>query len=178
MKKHYPVCNIHKQTKTVLPRLRNNTTVIMEMYEIWITWNICRRIECLFLPPQSKESSSVLSCDISADDKYIVTGSGDKKATVYEVIYWRESCLRLCFSTSTEMTFHFSPWSSNNRLRWTKELYLVQTKGSVVLRIHMLERSLFLFFFCPLLLGGLFLGYTFFILYLQIFVSSTENIWV
>lgn len=37
--------------------------------------------------PQSKESSSVLSCDISTDDKYIVTGSGDKKATVYEVIY-------------------------------------------------------------------------------------------
>ncbi|XP_053689814.1 protein groucho-like isoform X2 [Sabethes cyaneus] len=36
---------------------------------------------------QSKESSSVLSCDISADDKYIVTGSGDKKATVYEVMY-------------------------------------------------------------------------------------------
>lgn len=52
---------------------------------------------CLFSPHpflpvlafllQSKESSSVLSCDISADDKYIVTGSGDKKATVYEVIY-------------------------------------------------------------------------------------------
>ena len=37
--------------------------------------------------PQSKESSSVLSCDISSDDKYIVTGSGDKKATVYEVMY-------------------------------------------------------------------------------------------
>ncbi|XP_058824339.1 protein groucho isoform X4 [Topomyia yanbarensis] len=36
---------------------------------------------------QSKEISSVLSCDISTDDKYIVTGSGDKKATVYEVIY-------------------------------------------------------------------------------------------
>lgn len=36
---------------------------------------------------QSKESSSVLSCDISTDDKYIVTGSGDKKATLYEVIY-------------------------------------------------------------------------------------------
>nr|XP_021504674.1 transducin-like enhancer protein 4 [Meriones unguiculatus] len=36
---------------------------------------------------RSKESSSVLSCDISVDDKYIVTGSGDKKATVYEVIY-------------------------------------------------------------------------------------------
>ncbi len=40
-----------------------------------------------FNPAQSKESSSVLSCDISSDDKYIVTGSGDKKATVYEVIY-------------------------------------------------------------------------------------------
>ncbi|XP_068622633.1 protein groucho-like isoform X14 [Battus philenor] len=36
---------------------------------------------------QSKESSSVLSCDISSDDKFIVTGSGDKKATVYEVMY-------------------------------------------------------------------------------------------
>ncbi|XP_061426602.1 transducin-like enhancer protein 4 isoform X3 [Lethenteron reissneri] len=36
---------------------------------------------------QSKETSSVLSCDISLDDKYIVTGSGDKKATLYEVIY-------------------------------------------------------------------------------------------
>ncbi|KAH1021310.1 hypothetical protein HUJ04_010842 [Dendroctonus ponderosae] len=35
----------------------------------------------------AKETSSVLSCDISTDDKYIVTGSGDKKATVYEVIY-------------------------------------------------------------------------------------------
>lgn len=38
-------------------------------------------------PSQSKESSSVLSCDVSPDDKYIVTGSGDKKATVYEVVY-------------------------------------------------------------------------------------------
>ena len=37
--------------------------------------------------PQSKESSSVLSCDISGNSKYIVTGSGDKKATVYEVVY-------------------------------------------------------------------------------------------
>ncbi|KAL0118504.1 hypothetical protein PUN28_009283 [Cardiocondyla obscurior] len=36
---------------------------------------------------QAKESSSVLSCDISTDDKYIVTGSGDKKATVYEIVY-------------------------------------------------------------------------------------------
>ena len=33
------------------------------------------------------ETSSVLSCDISADDKFIVTGSGDKKATVYDVIF-------------------------------------------------------------------------------------------
>lgn len=38
-------------------------------------------------PLQSKESSSVLSCDISGNNKYIVTGSGDKKATVYEVVY-------------------------------------------------------------------------------------------
>ncbi|XP_039175235.1 transducin-like enhancer protein 2 isoform X3 [Crotalus tigris] len=36
---------------------------------------------------QSKETSSVLSCDISANDKFIVTGSGDKKATVYELVY-------------------------------------------------------------------------------------------
>ncbi|XP_035748245.1 transducin-like enhancer protein 1 [Egretta garzetta] len=45
---------------------------------------------CLCLPPpsfQSKEPSSVLSCDVSTDDQFIVTGSGDKKATVYEVIY-------------------------------------------------------------------------------------------
>lgn len=42
---------------------------------------------CLSPAPQSKESSSVLSCDVSPDDKYIVTGSGDKKATVYEVVY-------------------------------------------------------------------------------------------
>ncbi|KAH7727459.1 groucho/TLE N-terminal Q-rich domain-containing protein [Aphelenchoides avenae] len=35
---------------------------------------------------RTKENSSVLSCDISHDDKYIVTGSGDKKATVYEVV--------------------------------------------------------------------------------------------
>lgn len=29
----------------------------------------------------------MLSCDISGNNKYIVTGSGDKKATVYEVVY-------------------------------------------------------------------------------------------
>lgn len=45
-------------------------------------------IPVLFFPTQSKESSSVLSCDIASDDKYIVTGSGDKKATLYEVIFW------------------------------------------------------------------------------------------
>ena len=36
---------------------------------------------------KNKESSSVVCCDISSDDKYIVTGSVDKKATVYEVMY-------------------------------------------------------------------------------------------
>jgi len=35
----------------------------------------------------TKETSSVLSCDIASDDKVIVTGSGDKKATVYEVVF-------------------------------------------------------------------------------------------
>lgn len=34
-----------------------------------------------------QESSSVLSCDISGDDRFFATGSGDKKATVYEVSY-------------------------------------------------------------------------------------------
>jgi len=46
----------------------------------------------LFL--QNKESSSVLSCDVSVDDKFIVTGSGDKKATVYEILYEGMSCLK------------------------------------------------------------------------------------
>ncbi|TPP67412.1 Transducin enhancer protein 3 [Fasciola gigantica] len=36
---------------------------------------------------QVKEKSSVLSCDISLDDKYLVSGSGDLKATVYELVY-------------------------------------------------------------------------------------------
>ncbi|XP_064384960.1 transducin-like enhancer protein 3 [Halichondria panicea] len=36
---------------------------------------------------QMSESSSVLSCDISRDDKVIVTGSGDKKATVYDILF-------------------------------------------------------------------------------------------
>lgn len=33
------------------------------------------------------EEASVLCCDISADDKYIVTGSGDKKSYVYKINY-------------------------------------------------------------------------------------------
>ena len=40
----------------------------------------------IFIFKQMSESSSVLSCDISSDDRFIATGSGDKKATVYEVI--------------------------------------------------------------------------------------------
>nr|AAB49459.1 transcription factor UNC-37 [Caenorhabditis elegans] len=36
---------------------------------------------------QLKENSSVLSCDISFDDSLIVTGSGEKKATLYAVEY-------------------------------------------------------------------------------------------
>ena len=42
---------------------------------------------CFFLFFKSKETSSVLSCDISCDEKYIVTGSGDKKASLYEVAF-------------------------------------------------------------------------------------------
>jgi len=36
---------------------------------------------------QSREPNSILSCDISIDDCLIVTGSGDKLATVYEIVY-------------------------------------------------------------------------------------------
>ena len=36
----------------------------------------------------------MLSCDVSVDDKFIVTGSGDKKATVYEIQY--EGALLYC----------------------------------------------------------------------------------
>nr|AAX55754.1 GROUCHO [Pristionchus pacificus] len=39
------------------------------------------------LSVRASESSSVLSCDISHDDSVIVTGSGEKKATVYQVQY-------------------------------------------------------------------------------------------
>lgn len=35
---------------------------------------------------QCKENTSILACDVSLDDRYIVTGSGDKLATVYEVL--------------------------------------------------------------------------------------------
>ncbi|KAJ3636323.1 hypothetical protein Zmor_008756, partial [Zophobas morio] len=38
---------------------------------------------CLF---QKRQSDSILSCDISLDDRYIVTGS-EKRATVYELQY-------------------------------------------------------------------------------------------
>ncbi|VDD76528.1 unnamed protein product, partial [Mesocestoides corti] len=36
---------------------------------------------------ETKEAASVLTCDISPDDKFVVTGSGDKRANLYEVIY-------------------------------------------------------------------------------------------
>lgn len=63
--------------------------VMFNIYKTVMLTSCCVVYDVIVLsvPPQSKESSSVLSCDISADDKYIVTGSGDKKATVYEVIY-------------------------------------------------------------------------------------------
>ena len=40
--------------------------------------------QCVF---QAREMNSVLSCDISKSDKYIITGSGDKRASLYEVSY-------------------------------------------------------------------------------------------
>uniref|UniRef100_A0A183CPL0 WD_REPEATS_REGION domain-containing protein n=1 Tax=Globodera pallida TaxID=36090 RepID=A0A183CPL0_GLOPA len=36
---------------------------------------------------KSKESGSVLSCDISSDDRFLLTGSGDKKASLYELSF-------------------------------------------------------------------------------------------
>ncbi|KAL5963471.1 Transducin-like enhancer protein 4 [Taenia solium] len=36
---------------------------------------------------ETKEAASVLTCDISPDDKFVVTGSGDKRANLYEIIY-------------------------------------------------------------------------------------------
>uniref|UniRef100_A0A914I297 Groucho protein n=1 Tax=Globodera rostochiensis TaxID=31243 RepID=A0A914I297_GLORO len=36
---------------------------------------------------ESKESGSVLSCDISSDDRFLLTGSGEKKATLYELSF-------------------------------------------------------------------------------------------
>jgi len=68
---------------------------------IWHVLSVCL---------QSKESSSVLCCDISSEDKYIVTGSGDKKATLYEVIFWlaeREELMHLI----SIMSFTFQPVS-------------------------------------------------------------------
>lgn len=60
---------------------------MFQLYQFDNSKYIFKLIIVISLFFQSKESSSVLSCDISSDDKYIVTGSGDKKATVYEVIY-------------------------------------------------------------------------------------------
>jgi len=48
---------------------------------------VCLSMSLVYCAVQSKESSSVLCSDISSDDKYIITGSGDKKATLYEVIF-------------------------------------------------------------------------------------------
>ena len=59
------------------------TTVIMTP-----TAGFPKEASAVIHPLRTKgQLSSVLSCDVSPDDKYIVTGSGDKKATVYEVVY-------------------------------------------------------------------------------------------
>eukprot|EP00116_Pleurobrachia_bachei_P007765 sb/3468027/ len=43
--------------------------------------------DCNLYNSVSQEAASVLGCDISEDDRFIITGSGDKKATLYEVVY-------------------------------------------------------------------------------------------
>eukprot|EP01117_Protostelium_nocturnum_P019733 TRINITY_DN8624_c0_g1_i1.p1 TRINITY_DN8624_c0_g1~~TRINITY_DN8624_c0_g1_i1.p1 ORF type:complete len:632 (+),score=127.72 TRINITY_DN8624_c0_g1_i1:174-2069(+) len=37
---------------------------------------------------QCRENNSILCCDISSDDNFLVTGSGEKHATVYQVMYY------------------------------------------------------------------------------------------
>ena len=49
----------------------------------WVAWK-SSNCETLF---QQLENSSILSCDISRDGKFIVTGSGENNAYVYEVQY-------------------------------------------------------------------------------------------
>lgn len=63
------------------------------MLNIWLISEKNCKVIIIILWFQSKESSSVLCCDISSDDKFIVTGSGDKKATLYEVIFWKKAVL-------------------------------------------------------------------------------------
>ncbi|CAK5090703.1 unnamed protein product [Meloidogyne enterolobii] len=36
---------------------------------------------------KTKEKNAVLSCDISKDDRFLLTGSGDKKASLYELSF-------------------------------------------------------------------------------------------
>jgi len=68
-------------------QVRDGVLILLIFQQQCLSENMWTLICVFFFGLQSKESSSVLSCDISADDKYIVTGSGDKKATVYEVMY-------------------------------------------------------------------------------------------
>ena len=46
----------------------------------------------------------MLSCDVSIDDKFIVTGSGDKKATVYEIQY---EGMYTCFTNTLSYLYLF-----------------------------------------------------------------------
>lgn len=69
------------------PPLSPSSPSLSSFLSLSVPFSLSYPLSPLSLSLQSKESSSVLSCDISGDDKYIVTGSGDKKATVYEVIY-------------------------------------------------------------------------------------------
>lgn len=103
---------------------------------------------------QSKESSSVLCCDISSDDKFIVTGSGDKKATLYEVIFWRRHCLselsvRLnssCSRTNATLihSTHEINWCQRYRILsvlFTNRVDIVVVILILILTVHRYESS-------------------------------------
>jgi groucho len=49
----------------------------------WVAW---KSLDCETLFQQD-ENSSILSCEISRDGRFIVTGSGENNANVYEVLY-------------------------------------------------------------------------------------------
>lgn len=91
------VMNIHKKQDKMQLKM-HDTCVLALKFASSGKWflttgkdkliNICGSpdINCPLLM-KFLESGSVLSCDISGDDRFFATGSGEKKATVYEITY-------------------------------------------------------------------------------------------